>query len=115
MAKEQKEMIEWVIAVLDEIQSRSETTAIYDMPKFVAGLKKDFLGRFAPKPMTFMEAVEVMKQGKKVRREAWSPEFYISIEVNSGIDSVLGEDSKRAHFLGDDFTATDWQIIEEGV
>lgn len=110
-----QEIIEWVNATLDDIHSRAETMAMYDLPKFVDHLKKDFLARFAPKPMTFMEAVAAMKEGKKVRRRVWKDGIYICYDTSNDNKVIEFRDGKQREgntaMFHDDFTTADWQII----
>lgn len=71
--------------------------------------------------MTFMEAVEAMKQGKKVQREGWDPNVYVRT-VQDGLDSenylclfewdgeMEEEMGIRAMISVEDIEATDWQV-----
>jgi len=59
--------------------------------------------------MNFMEAVEQMKQGKKVRRAIWKPEGYITIVANKF--NTMNGNTKELGFS--DCMATDWEVVED--
>lgn len=55
--------------------------------------------------MTFMEALELMKQGKKVRRPVHTEDYYICLNENDEVCDWYG----YATFDAEDFEATDWE------
>jgi hypothetical protein len=65
-----------------------------------------------PKPMTFMEAVEAMKQGKKVRKKSWM-EVDESICMNKiGTLIVFTSNGKNWPCMASAVEATDWEVVE---
>lgn len=78
---------------------------------------ENFLTFFAPRPMSFMDAVAAMEQGKRVKRKIWDNEnYYIYFNPTSAPDKncLCGADGDLAGLDATDFRATDWEIVEEG-
>jgi hypothetical protein len=65
-----------------------------------------------PKPMTFMEAVEAMKQGKKVRRRGWFDSC--SRILDEGDFWLVRKSGERSVAPIDmvEVEATDWEVVE---
>jgi hypothetical protein len=63
--------------------------------------------------MTFMEAVEAMKDGKKVKRGEWARGTYIYIDKRTltGLPVCWVGGSFWVNLM-DDIEATDWQILK---
>ena len=61
--------------------------------------------------MNFLEAVKAMKEGKKVRREAWHRSLYCVLGVD--IKVMYGVELYSSQLNCYDCEATDWQIVEE--
>lgn len=61
--------------------------------------------------MTFLEALEEAKKGKKVRRHAWLPEIYLVIE-NGKIKMC---NAQFNNLYKDDYTSISWEIYEEKI
>ena len=60
--------------------------------------------------MNFKQAINKLKQGKKVRRPSWEENSYWI----SGIDDVIcWTDGRNAHVHLNQIEATDWEIYEE--
>lgn len=57
--------------------------------------------------MDFMEAVKLMKEGKKVRRKGWATEEAYWIITSIGLDTHLTNNSIYH------YEATDWEIYKE--
>ena len=63
----------------------------------------------------FLQAVQWMKKGKRVRQSHWIPDAYVEyIELyNMFVQHVQSHDYYGAQFLGmSDFSAQDWEIAE---
>ena len=67
--------------------------------------------------MYFMEAVEAMKEGKKVKRKYWIDGTYLMMHEfgeNYAIQAHSNDHStESAKFSTDCFEATDWEVVEE--
>ena len=62
--------------------------------------------------MTFMEAVEAMKKGKRVRREGWQCNS-IHIGTNPTVkDGILWENENTWVARTEDVCLTDWEIVK---
>ena len=65
--------------------------------------------------MDFLQAVKVMKEGKKVRREIWdNKEFQIRLDIEI-FKRLKYKDVDGADYIFTvgDFEATDWQLVED--
>jgi hypothetical protein len=69
-----------------------------------------------PKPMTFMEAVEAMKQGKKVKRAKWIKGFgpdSLSLSGNEFVFNRSKASKTDINYVAlSDIEATDWEIVK---
>ena len=61
--------------------------------------------------MTFLGAIEAMKQGKRVRRSGWKNNVIFNIFLQSHI--LMTSDGYTFESTLFDFDATDWEIYEE--
>ncbi len=65
----------------------------------------------------FMQAIEWMKEGKKVKRKNWKQEGVVLLfDTKDGIvyqKIDFNHQGPRAHYNFDDIEATDWEIYEE--
>ena len=59
----------------------------------------------------FMQAIQWMKEGKKVRRKVWTKRFFIYVE-GYDIYNEEGKLTKRFQYFGH-FKATDWEVLED--
>lgn len=108
MENKEQEMIAWVEH--QKMHPNVNTSYLYRLG--VNELVERFLARFAPKPMTFMEAVEAMKQGKKVRRREWENSEFIAMGEGGECDCIVDERDDAPLLSPVDFTATDWEVCE---
>lgn len=60
--------------------------------------------------VNFLEALALMKQGKKVRRKSWYNSYYISLNKDSG--AIFTNEGTRYVYCVSDLEATDWQEYE---
>lgn len=65
-----------------------------------------------PKHMTFMEAVEAMKQGKKVRKKSWSDPCESICMNKPGTLIVCSSTGANWPCMGSAVKATDWEVVE---
>jgi len=66
-----------------------------------------------PVGMTFMEAVEAIKAGKRVRRRSWHQKDYMNAETCQGdylMKAAYGVEKYVLSFR--DIEATDWEIVK---
>ena len=63
--------------------------------------------------MDFMGAVKAMKEGKRVRRGAFNWKDIESIRMLPTTIIIYNKTGEKVYLNGDDYEATDWQIVEE--
>ena len=67
--------------------------------------------------MDFKQAIQWLKEGKKVRRKNWAPDFRLNIPYTFGIcaerNNAIVNEPFSYDFKIEDFEATDWEIYEE--
>jgi len=63
--------------------------------------------------MNFIEAVAAMKERKKVRRNAFNWKDIESIRMLPTTIIIYNKTGEKVYLNGDDFEATDWEIVEE--
>ncbi len=56
----------------------------------------------------FKEALKLMKEGKKVKRESWLRNIYMCWDKT--LDEFKSEDGSLKQFWMMDFDATDWEV-----
>ena len=65
--------------------------------------------------MTFGQAIEELKQGKKMRRSFWAPDMYICIQSDIFIMRYLNYRKEKLEFpcfCSADYLADDWEVYE---
>lgn len=61
--------------------------------------------------MTFLEALEEAKKGKKVRHHLWCSEIYLAIE-NGNIKIC---NTPATYLIKGDYTSNSWEIYKEKI
>lgn len=60
--------------------------------------------------MRFEEVLPALREGKKVRRKSWNKRNYIVVKKDN---LIVDENDYAIPFCIDDFSADDWEIVEE--
>jgi hypothetical protein len=60
--------------------------------------------------MNFLEAVEQIKQGKKVRRPTFNKYNYLYFEHHNLMNAIS---KSPAYLVENSFDATDWEVVED--
>lgn len=63
--------------------------------------------------MDFSEALKMMKDGAKVRREAWMEDCYIYLAADHRFRDEEGLDYLKQQGITEDILANDWEEVEE--